>query len=97
MIVRRIGVWSVARMYGALSAVGGLIFGLILAMVALVGSGLGQPGQDMPGFVGAFFGVGAALFLPIFYGLLGLAVGALGAAVYNVLAGVIGGVEIDVN
>jgi hypothetical protein len=36
------------------------------------------------------------IFLPILYGVLGLVVGAIGAALYNLLAGIIGGVEIDV-
>ena len=96
MIIRRVGVWSVSRMYGALSAVAGLFGGLFFAAIALVGSGFAPQNEQMPAFAGALFGVGAIFILPIFYGLLGLVVGALGGALYNVFAGMVGGIEIDV-
>lgn len=96
MIIRRVGVWSVSRMYGALLAVGGLIAGLMLACLALLGAGVASQNEDMPAFMGAAFGIGAVVFLPILYGVMGLAVGAVAAALYNLFAGVIGGVEIDV-
>jgi len=96
MIVRRVGVWSVARMYGAMSAVFGLIAGLFLACLALIGAGVASQNPEVPSFAGPLFGVGAVIFLPIFYGVLGLAAGAIGSALYNVFAGMVGGVEIDV-
>ena len=96
MIIRRVGVWSVARMYGILSAAAGLLAGLLFACIALVGAGIGPRSQEMPSFVGAAFGVGAVIFLPIFYGVLGIVAGAIGGALYNVFAGMVGGIEIDV-
>jgi hypothetical protein len=36
------------------------------------------------------------IFLPICYGLLGLAIGAVTALIYNAAAGVTGGLELDV-
>jgi hypothetical protein len=95
MIIRKVGVWSVSRMYGTLSAVMGLIFGACVALFSLVGAGLSSH-DEVPALVGMLFGVGAVIFLPIFYGVLGVIVGALGAALYNVFAAVVGGVEIDV-
>jgi hypothetical protein len=41
------------------------------------------------------FGVGAIIFLPLFYGVLGLIGGALGAALYNLFAGLFGGIELE--
>jgi hypothetical protein len=41
-------------------------------------------------------GVGAVIFLPIFYGVMGLVAGAIVGALYNVFAGMVGGIEIDV-
>jgi hypothetical protein len=96
MIIRRVGVWSVSRMYGAVSAVGGLIAGLMLAGVALFSASSAAANADMPAFLGPIFGIGAVIFLPIFYGVLGLLVGAIGGALYNLFAGMVGGIEIDV-
>lgn len=96
MIIRRVGVWSISRIYGAMSAAAGLIGGLFFASIALLGAGLGPRNDELPSFVGPLFGVGAVIFLPIFYGVLGIIAGAVGAALYNLFAGMVGGVEIDV-
>ena len=96
MVIRRVGIWSVARMYGALSAGMGLLFGLILAVLSAVGMSFAQNEADMPPFIAGIFGVRAIVILPIFYGVLGICAGAIGAALYNLLAGVVGGVTMDV-
>jgi len=36
------------------------------------------------------------IFLPIMYGVIGFIAGAIGAALYNLVAGVVGGIEIEV-
>lgn len=41
------------------------------------------------------FGVGAVIALPIFYGILGIVMGALSAALYNLFAGIFGGIDIE--
>jgi hypothetical protein len=41
------------------------------------------------------FGVGAIVFLPVIYGVMGFITGALGAAIYNLFSGMIGGVELE--
>ncbi|HVL67976.1 MAG TPA: hypothetical protein VM364_12000 [Vicinamibacterales bacterium] len=94
MVIRRVGVLSVAKMYAAISAAMGLLFGVFLALASLVGVSLGEEGQ--PAFVGVMFGAGAVVALPLFYGAMGFVMGAIGAAIYNLFAGVVGGVSIDV-
>jgi len=94
MVLTRIGAWSMGRIYGTISAAFGLLAGLMLAAASVIGSGLGANG-DIPAGLGALFGVGAVIFLPICYGVLGLLVGALTAALYNLFAGMVGGVEMD--
>jgi hypothetical protein len=99
MVIRHVGVWSVSRLYGALSAAIGLLFGVCFALVAMLGgmtgamrdsgSGLGSGGPF------ALFGVSAIILFPIFYGVLGLLGGAIGAALYNLFAGMLGGVELE--
>lgn len=93
MTLRRIGVWPAAKVTGALYAAMGLVFGAIVSMMSLVGSLFNAGGTD--GLAGMLFGVGAIVFLPVFYGLLGIAFGALTAALYNLVAGTIGGLELD--
>ena len=95
MVIRRFGVWSVARLYGLFTAAIGLLVGLVIALASAVGmSAVENP--DTPPFLAGVLGVGAVIILPIFYGCMGLIAGAIGAALYNVLAGVMGGVSIDV-
>lgn len=99
MVLKRVGVASVARVAGALYAGLGLIFGAIFACVALVGAGFaGAAGGDGPSaFFGAFFGVGAVVFLPVFYGLFGALCAALMAWLYNLIAARFGGVEVELS
>jgi len=94
MTVKHVGVMSVAKIYGFISGAMGLLFGVIVAIASTLGAGLG--GDDVPSFLGPLLGVGAVIFLPIFYGLMGLCMGALGAALYNGIAGFVGGVSIDI-
>lgn len=94
MIVRRVGVASVAKIYGAISGAFGLVAGLFLALASVVGAGLADS-SDVS-FLGPLLGVGAVIALPVFYGVMGFVAGAIGAALYNVFAGMVGGVEIDV-
>jgi hypothetical protein len=42
-------------------------------------------------------GFGAIIFLPLFYGLVGGVFAAISAAVYNLAAGWVGGLEVDIN
>jgi hypothetical protein len=100
MVIRHIGVWSVSRLYGALCAAMGLLFGAIFALVAMVGGSMagamGNSGSGLgSGGLGAMFGIGAIIILPLVYGVMGLVVGAIGAALYNLFAGMLGGIQFD--
>lgn len=94
MIVKRIGVASAARIYGAITAGFGLVIGVIVAMASALGAGLAEAGEGA--FVGTVLGVGAIILLPIMYGVFGLIAGAIGALLYNLFAGMVGGVQLDV-
>ena len=104
MVIRRFGVWSVARLAAVLYAGLGLIFGALFAAISLVGAGIASAIRQGAGDTqfgsggGAFtalFGVGAIIMFPILYGIIGLVFGALTAALYNLVAGVVGGVEVQ--
>lgn len=96
MVIKRIDVWSVARMYGVLSGSIGLLGGLCLAVFSVVGAGVIGRNDQMPGFMAAAFGVGAVIILPLLYGVMGIIVGALGAVLYNLFASLVGGVSVEV-
>ncbi|HYK00874.1 MAG TPA: hypothetical protein VE974_03905 [Thermoanaerobaculia bacterium] len=92
MVIRRVGPLSLAKVSGALYALMGLIFGAIISLISVVGSAF------MPkdaGLSGMLFGVGAIVVLPIFYGVLGFIMSLIMAGLYNLIAGWVGGVEID--
>jgi hypothetical protein len=98
MILTRFRIGSVAKVFAAVHAGMGLIFGLCFAAVSMLGSGpataLGD-GFRMPSLMGALFGVGAVISLPILYGAFGLIGGAITAALYNMVARVVGGIQIE--
>ena len=95
MIIRRIGPMSVARLSGMLYAVIGLVLGGIISLVAV--SGGFASGTDDAALFGGFIGVAAVLLLPICYGLLGFVATLIAAWLYNVAAGVVGGIEVDIS
>jgi hypothetical protein len=101
MIIRRVGVLSVAKLYGGISATMGLIIGACFALVATVGGGManalaGSNSSAASAGFGALFGVGAIIILPVMYGVIGLIGGAIGAGLYNLFAGIFGGIEVEV-
>ena len=94
MTITRVGPLSVAKVAGLLYVVIGLIAGCLVSLVALAG---GFAASDAEGRrdPGALFGVGAIIFLPIFYGVLGFIGSLIMAWLFNVAAGIVGGIEVD--
>ena len=98
MVIRRIGVMSAAKITGALYAALGLIAGCILATFSMVSAGFmaNASNGDVPSWIAPIFGIGAIVIAPIFYGVMGLIGGAFAAAIYNLVAGVAGGLDLEV-
>jgi hypothetical protein len=92
MIVKRIGPLSAAKISGALYALMGLIFGAFISLFSMVGSAFAP--KDA-GFAGMIFGAAAIIVLPIFYGILGFITTLIAAALYNWIAGFVGGIELE--
>ena len=100
MVIRRIGVWSVSRLYGGICASMGLLIGAVFALISTLGGMAGAMRESGAGAfgsagLGAVFGVGAIIILPLFYGVMGLIGGAIGALLYNLFAGMFGGIELE--
>jgi hypothetical protein len=68
---------------------------MIVRRVGLVGSAF-VPREGDTGLMGMLFGAAAVVLLPVFYGVMGFVVKLIGASLYNVIAGWVGGVELDV-
>jgi len=94
MVIKSVGAVSCAKVAGLLYGVMGLIFGALVSLVSLAG---GFASDDAGGAMfGVLFGMGSIVLLPILYSVLGFVVTLIGAWLYNVAAGVVGGIEIDV-
>ena len=96
-VVRRVGVVSIGKIAGLLYAALGLIIGTLIACVSMLGGFAGLAAGERAGIVGMVFGVGAIIIAPIFYGTIGALMGMLMSAIYNLVAGAVGGVELEVD
>lgn len=93
--VKRFGVLSVGIISGIISAIGGLIAGMMMAgMVSLV-----PLYEDIYGDLGAFgwiFGGMALFFFPVIYGAFGFIGGIITAALYNLFTRWVGGIQLEI-
>ena len=87
-------------MMGVLYACLGLIF-LPICILAAIGGAFAQHAQRQSASVapaaamaGIIFGIG--LFMPVIYGVMGFIFGIISAAIYNLVALWIGGIEVEV-
>ena len=96
MTITRVGPLSVAKVAGLLYVVIGLIAGCLISLAAMAGAfGASAANTDGAGPMAALFGVGAIVILPIFYGVLGFIGSLIMAWLFNVAAGMVGGIEVD--
>jgi len=93
MVIKRIGPLSVGKIAGTLYAAMGVLIGGVVSLIAMAG-GMASDTAGASGF-GALIGVGAIVVFPILYGVLGFVFTMLAAALYNVVAGMVGGIELD--
>ena len=99
-IVRRVGPGSAFKVGLTLYAILGLVLGIFMAFFSMVAGSVGAlshsavPGSQAFGFG---LGIGAIIVFPICYGLIGGIFAAVGAAIYNVVAGWVGGLEVDIS
>jgi hypothetical protein len=93
MVIRRIEPLSCGKVAGVIYGGVGLVFGVIVSLAALSG---GFAARDMLGpLTGGIIGVGAIVLVPLFYGAIAFIAGVVGAWLYNLAAGYVGGIEVD--
>mgnify|MGYP007080251175 CR=1 FL=1 len=93
-ILRRIDPVSLAKVFGLLYALIGLLVGALISLLVVAGT-LVRDSSSANGAVGFLFGAGAIVILPLFYGALGLVGGLLTAIFYNLAAKLVGGVVLE--
>ena len=95
MVITKVNALSVAKVAAVLYAGLGLLFGALFSLIGMIGVGAAFAGQEGAGFAGMLFGVGAIIIMPICYGIIGFIVSFISAALFNVAAGMTGGVEVE--
>lgn len=98
MYIKRVGVVSLAKILGILYGGLGLIFGAIFALISLSGGALGAAAGEELGIagLGVLFGIGAIVFLPIFYGVIGFIGGLISGSLFNLAANLAGGLQVEI-
>ncbi len=71
----------------------GLLIGIIFSVMSLAAGAAG--GMKGAAGIEAMFGAGAVIALPLFYGVMGYIGGILLAVMYNIVAGIVGGIEME--
>jgi hypothetical protein len=99
--INKMGVFSVAKMQAVLGLVIGLIIGVIygafIIVYSLIGASLvGGDAKLAVGGGGVVVGIVVMIAVPVTYCVIGFIGGAIGAFVYNIFAGMIGGIEMEV-
>jgi hypothetical protein len=99
--IKKLGVLSVAKIYAAMACVISLLisipYGLFIIVFSLI-AGAGAKGDAglMVGGGGIVMGILVMIGIPIMYTIIAFIGGCIGALVYNLFAGMVGGIEIEV-
>lgn len=98
--IKKLGVLSVAKIYAVIMTVIMLIISIPYGLFIMIfGAAMMSGGQGeglLAGGGGIVLGLLVMIGLPIFYGVIGFIAGAIGAFIYNIFSGLVGGVEIEV-
>ena len=98
--LKRVGPGSAFKIGLVTYAILGLAIGIFMAVFSMAVGNLGSLGPSAtPGarLFGFGMGLGAIIISPICYGLVGGIFGAIGAVIYNLVAGWVGGLEVDIS
>jgi hypothetical protein len=90
--IKRFAPLQFGKMLAVLYGILGLLVLPIFLIMSLLASHI--PAEQRAGMMA--FGIGFAFCLPVIYAVMGFIFGVLGALIYNVVAGWIGGIEVEV-
>lgn len=89
--LKKIDPMSYAKISGVMGAVIGLIMGLTFSSLSGFLSIFGAEAAGMMGGLGLL----SIMVFPILYAIMGFISGLIGAFIYNIVAGYVGGVKVD--
>lgn len=101
VMIKRVGVLSLAKIQAVVMAAIGVFVGVIYALMMLTFGAvmMSQAGNSGIGAMagGVAGGLLMIVIIPVFYAVLGFITGAISAFIYNLAAGVIGGLELELS
>jgi hypothetical protein len=94
--LKRIAPLQLGKVSGILYALSTLLFVPFILLFSAIASFAPQAEGSvaMPGILG--MGLGLIVIAPIMYGVMGFIAGVIGAFIYNIVAGWVGGIEVEV-
>jgi hypothetical protein len=100
--IKRLDVWSCVKVGFILFGILGFIIGIFYAlMIGFIGSLMGPLGgteiEPLRGFFSGALGIFMAFFMAIFYAVMGAIATAITVWLYNVCAGWVGGIIVNLN
>ncbi len=95
MVVRRIGVVSLAKISTLLYGILGLVLGAVFSLIALLFSAAFRSEEGAADPFTMMFGAASIVWMPILYACIGFVGAVIGAALYNLAAAWVGGVELE--
>jgi hypothetical protein len=95
MILRSVGVFSVGKLMGAMYGLMGLLAGGFISLISVAGVAANMQQQGARALPFVALGAGAVIIMPIIYGVLGFILGIISAVIYNMIAAMIGGIEME--
>jgi uncharacterized membrane protein (DUF485 family) len=94
--IKSITPMQAAKVLAALHGAMALIFVPFFLLFALSASFLPKAANAPPAGAMIGIGIGLAILMPVFYAVSGFIMGLLGAVIYNLIAGWVGGIEFEV-
>ena len=91
MVIKSIDPLSYAKITALIGAAMGVLIGAFMSLAAIFTAFSGGHG-----FFGVIFGIGSIIIMPILYAVCAFIGALIGAVVYNFAAGIVGGVQVDV-
>jgi hypothetical protein len=95
MQIKRVGVLSYAKISCVVMTGIALVVAIPLGLIMMVIGAAALTQDGAAGGVGIGMGLAYMVILPIMYGVMGFIFGAIGALIYNVAAGFVGGIELE--